>query len=159
MSILIGFLFHLEYPKALFWTNFTSLVCKWHRWKPLSYSYFNFADDHTIVRYTRSFEEHQVLQNDLDKIHLWILKSNLPLNASKCVIVYFSRSSGHILYDYNLGGFKDKVVNDFKLLGSVFNSFTTFSSQVDSVCKKFLNLSGFRIRISQCVTFLLFNIS
>ena len=54
------------------------------------------------------------------------------------LLFIFSRPSGHSLFDYNLGGFKIKVLNDFKLLGVVFNSSLSFSSHVDSVCNKFL---------------------
>ena len=107
----------------------------------LSSPLFQFADDHSIVRCIRSFQDHQALQNYLDKIHLWTLKNNRPPNASKCAVVNFSRSSSHSLY--NLGGFKIKVANDFKLLGVVFNSSLSFSSHVDSVCKKSFSLDWF----------------
>ena len=117
----------------------------------LSSLLFQFADDHSIVRCIRSFQDHQALQNYLDKIHLWTLKNNLPPNASKCAVINFSRSSGHSLY--NLGGFEIKVVNDFKLLGVVFNSSLSFSSYVDSVCKKVSRLTGFCIRISWYMNF------
>ena len=49
----------------------------------LSSPLFQFADDHTIVRCIRIVKDQVALQRDLDKIHLWTLVNNLPLNASK----------------------------------------------------------------------------
>ena len=121
----------------------------------LSSPLFQFADDHTVVRCIRSLKDHQTLQKDLDMIHLWTLKNNLPLNASKCAVVHFSRSRDQSLFDldYNLGGSIIKVVDDFKLLGVVFNSSLSFSHHVDSVCKKVSRLAGFCIRISRHMHF------
>ena len=114
----------------------------------LSSPLFQFADDHTIVRCIRTVEGQVALQRDLDKIHLWTLDNNLPLNASKCAVVHFSRSRVYSPFNYNLDGTLIKVVGDFKLLGVVFSSSLSFSSNVDALCKKISRLTGFVTRIS-----------
>lgn len=120
----------------------------------LSSSLFRFADDHTIVRCIRSHSDRVILQNDLDKVHHWTVVNNLPLNASKCAVVHFSRSTAlGPVTTYFLGGVPIKVVDDFKLLGVTFSSSLSFSSHVDAVCKKISRLTGFVIRISKHMHF------
>lgn len=93
-------------------------------------------------------EDHETLQQDLDKIHFWTICNNLPLNASKCAVVHFSSSRKHSLFDYNLGGVP-MVVSTFKLLGVILSSSLSVTSHVDKVCKKVSRLTGFVIRISR----------
>ena len=120
----------------------------------LSSPLFRFADDHTAVRCIRSHRDRVVLQKDLDRIHDWTVVNNLPLNASKCAVVHFSRSKAFgPVTTYFLGGVPIKVVDNFKLLGIVFSSSLSFSSHVDVVCRKVSRLTGFVIRISRHMHF------
>jgi hypothetical protein len=115
----------------------------------LSSPLFQFADDHSLVRCIKTIDDQLFLQKDLDRIFQWTVKNNLPLNASKCAVVQFSRSKDFLKFSYKLGSCTLNVVDDFKLLGVVFNSSLSFATHIDEVCRKVARLTGFVIRLSR----------
>ena len=110
---------------------------------------FQFADDHSMVRSIRTYDDQVSLQEDLDRIYQWSVANELPLNASKCAVVHFSRSKELMDFSYKLGDRILDVVDNFKLLGVVFNSSLSFATHVDEICRKVSRLTGFVIRTSR----------
>ena len=51
-----------------------------------------FADDTAIYLAVSSLEVAQILQQDLDHLHLWELDWDMEFNPSKCVIIHITRS-------------------------------------------------------------------
>ena len=115
----------------------------------LSSSLFQFADDHTLVRSIKSSDDNLSLQKDLDIIYQWTITNKLPLNASKCAVVHFTRCKDFMKFSYKLGSCTLNVVDDFKLLGVVFSSSLSFTTHVDEICRKVARLTGFVIRLSR----------
>ena len=51
-----------------------------------------FADDTAIYLAVSSLEDAQILQQDLDHLHLWELDWDMEFNPSKCVVIHITRS-------------------------------------------------------------------
>ena len=49
-----------------------------------------FADDTAIYLAVSSLEDAQILQQDLDHLHLWELDWDMEFNPSKCVVIHMS---------------------------------------------------------------------
>ena len=60
------------------WPFFSVLsICRW---------------SYNCSMHKKNSKDHQSLESDLHKIHLWTVKNKPPLHASKCTVVHFSRS-------------------------------------------------------------------
>ena len=74
-----------------------------------------FADDTAIYLAVSSLEDAQILQQDLDHLHLWELDWDTEFNPSKCVVIHITRSRTPVQSQYLLQG---QVLESFA--GSIY---------------------------------------
>ena len=111
-AILIGFLFHPGVPQGSVLGPILGLFVYDINENPSSHL-FQFADDHTFYDTLDLLMIIKLCKMILIKFIFGLSRTRDPLYFSKCAVFYFSRSSGHSLFDYNLDGFKIKVIKDF----------------------------------------------
>ena len=76
-----------------------------------------FADDTAIYLAVSSLEDAQILQQDLDHLHLWELDWDMEFNPSKCVVIHITRSRTPVPSQYLLHGQVLESVAGSKYLG------------------------------------------
>ena len=93
-----------------------------------------YADDSTYEGVVEDKLTHQLVQNDLDKIHQWAEANNMILNPQKCQIIRFGKTKYHApLY---LNGVEIPETKQAKLLGVTFESSLKFPTHTRDVVKK-----------------------
>ena len=70
-----------------------------------------FADDSVLHRQISSFEDCQLLQNDLVSVRQWCDASQIQLNEKKCRVLHVTRQTHPLNQDYSLDSKKLEVVN------------------------------------------------
>ena len=63
-----------------------------------------FADDTAIYLTVSSLQCAQILQQDLDQLHEWILQWDMEFNPSKCVVIHVTRAKTPVPSKYLLHG-------------------------------------------------------
>ena len=76
-----------------------------------------FADDTAIYLAVSNLEDAQILQQDLDHLHLWELDWDMEFNPSKCVVIHITRSRTPVPSQYLLHGQVLESVAGSKYLG------------------------------------------
>lgn len=76
-----------------------------------------FVDDCIVYRSIKSADDHQPLQNDLDRINNWCKTWLMTLNISKCKIISFTRKSVRSLFPYNINNNTLARTTWYKYLG------------------------------------------
>ena len=81
-----------------------------------------FADDCTIYREVSKQTECEMLQKNLNTLHLWIQKWQLSLNASKCKAMRFTNKRKINHYMYHLNNTPLEWYESYKYLGVILNN-------------------------------------
>ena len=92
-----------------------------------------FADDCLLYRQIRSQRDHQILQDDLNKLEKWAETWGMTFNASKCTILSINTKSSHfyMLQDQIL-----KQVPEHPYLGIILNEKLSWSPHVAKTARK-----------------------
>jgi ribonuclease P/MRP protein subunit RPP40 len=81
-----------------------------------------YADDLTLYRLVKNFEDETNLQNDLNSIFLWSVNNGMSLNVNKCKFMDVTLSSLKRFGKYGINGIPLEHADHIKMLG-VFVSF------------------------------------
>ena len=80
-----------------------------------------------------SLEDTQILQQDLDQLHLWELDWDMEFNPSKCVEIHITRTRTQVPSQYLLHGQVLESVAGSKYLGVELSSNLSFSSHIQNI--------------------------
>ena len=102
-----------------------------------------FADDCIIYRHIRTDVDHQILQNDLDKLADWEKRWGMDFHPKKCSVLRVTRSRSPKLNDYMLKGITLQLDKTTKYLGVDLQSNLSWNSHLNRVSKKANSMLGF----------------
>lgn len=115
-------------------------------------NYLLFADDLKIYIRIDNIINCLDLQNDINKIHNWSDKNELPLNIGKCNILTFTRKKDPIIYDYKITDISLTRADTIRDLGIMFDSQLTFNNHIFSLVNKATKMYGFIVRNTRYFT-------
>lgn len=112
---------------------------------------YNFyADDIKIFLEINREEDHQKLQQALDRLAIFATDNGLSLNVSKCFIVSYTRRTKRFMCNnYSIGDHVLERKNEIKDLGVIFDSACTFNAHIDATCRRSKRALGFILRNSK----------
>ena len=115
-----------------------------------------YADD-TVIYYSAAILKsvQTVVQDDMDKIALWMVDNELLLNESKTKTLLFGtrqKLGEGADFDININGTKLEQVYSFKYLGMTLDYQLNWKEQVESVSMKISNRLKLLSRIRSCLT-------
>ena len=102
-----------------------------------------FADDTAIYLAVSNLEDAQILQQDLDHLHLWELDWDMEFNPSKCVVIHITRSRTPVPSQYLLHGQVLESVAGSKYLGVEISSNLSFNSHIQNITTSASRSLGF----------------
>lgn len=115
----------------------------------LDVCYLLYADDLKLYISIKSEHDCLRLQHNLVLLNTWCVYNHLPLNATKCNVMSFSRKLDPLIFNYNL----DNSVLDrpefVKDLGVIFDSKLTFSKHIEECVAGAYKCLGFILRNSR----------
>ena len=104
-----------------------------------------YADDTVLYRPIFSVQDEIILQSDLNSTGNWSTVNNLPLNASKCVVMHITRpqSQSPVTVKYYIDDTPLETVSTHKHLGITLSSNLDWGPHIDDVTSKSKRLLGF----------------
>ena len=102
-----------------------------------------FADDTAIYLAVSNLEDAQILQQDLDHLHLWELDWDMEFNPSKCVVIHITRSRTPVPSQYLLHGRVLESVAGSKYLGVEISSNLSFNGHIQNITTSASRSLGF----------------
>lgn len=114
----------------------------------LRVNYLIYADDLKLLCKIDNVSDCQKLQSALEAIDNWCSCNNLPLNASKCNVMTFTRKTSPLTFAYKLG---DSILcrpSYVKDLGVIFDPKLSFTKHIETVASSAFKCLGFIIRNS-----------
>ena len=99
--------------------------------------------DTVIYLAVSSLEDAQILQQDLDHLHLWELDWDMKFNPSKCVVIHITRSRTPVQSQYLLHGQVLESVAGTKYLGVEISNNLSFNSDIQNVTTSASQSLGF----------------
>jgi len=93
-----------------------------------------FADDTKLFGPVRVEDEVQKLRDDLDCLHDWSDRWQLPFNKDKCKVVHYGRNNP--VAQYAMDGTIMESLEAEKDLGVVFDAKLNFSEHIRAACRK-----------------------
>ena len=102
-----------------------------------------FADDTAICLAVSNLEDAQILQQDLDHLHLWELDCDMEFNPSKCLVIHITRSRTPVPSQYLLHGQVLESVAGSKYLGVEISSNLSFNGHIQNITTSASRFLGF----------------
>ena len=96
-----------------------------------------FAEDCLIYRRILTPADHQILQEDLQKLSAWAEKWKMKFNISKCCIMQLSSHKSE--FSYSLSGQDLKIVEQHPYQGVIIDHQLSWTPHVDYVRGKVMN--------------------
>jgi hypothetical protein len=107
-----------------------------------------FADDCLLYREIHSFNDHTILQQDLQNLEAWATNWGMRFNAKKCYVMPTKQQSP---YFYRLDGEILKSVDHNPYLGVEISADLKWSTHISQKCKKASSILGFlRRNLGNC---------
>ncbi len=106
---------------------------------------FLYADDAKIYKHIKSFEDHNILQDNITNVQLWMDKWLMELNVDKCKVVSFGRHiNENWNYHLNNNGIDIDLerLDKIKDLGVNFDSLLTFKDHIHEKINKANSMLG-----------------
>ena len=108
-----------------------------------------YADDVLMFRSIKDLSDHQVLQNDLNKLAHWFSIWQKPFNLSVSISV--TNKSSPLVYRYKLNDYELQRVPSAKYLGITISSNLSWSTHISGVIGRANSaLSFFQRNFGQC---------
>ena len=107
-----------------------------------------YADDTKIWRKINVWEDHEILQQDINALHKWSIDNKMKFHPKKCKVVPVSPPDKALqdlfnkifplrnIYFYNLGGVQLEFVKEEKDLGVIVTSKLSWEEQVEALLSK-----------------------
>ena len=89
-----------------------------------------FADDCIIYRTINSPEDHEIMQQDLNQLSMWVKTWQIEFNVSKCNILRVSNLHTTSNFAYTLYNTKLKSVKEHKYLGIWINEKLSWQTHI-----------------------------
>jgi len=90
-----------------------------------------FADDIKLGRSINDLVDYEILQDDLNKLHMWSTKWGLEFNTNKCKVVHFGRK--RMNYDFMINGITLEYVSEYKDLGILVDQKLKFRNHIGKI--------------------------
>lgn len=116
-----------------------------------------FADDTVIFHSSDNFNNSfNVLQTDLDRLHVWCRKNLLEVNASKTKVAFFTskhlNSTTKPYKKLTLGHTDLDYVNEYKYLGVTIDTSLTFKKHISIIIKSITHKAYQLQKIRNCLS-------
>jgi hypothetical protein len=108
---------------------------------PIPNIYF-FADDIKIFRAVDSLQDCYLLQSDIDSVQGWCTANCMKLNIGKTRVIYFSRKTNALIYDYKLCQSSITRSHSIKDLGVYTDNKLHFHDHVNFIFSQSTRLLG-----------------
>jgi hypothetical protein len=109
----------------------------------INYSkYLLFTDDIKIFHVIKSPNDCNRLQSDIDFVQGWCTANFMKLNINKTRVIFFSRKTNTLIYDYKLCQSSITRTNSIKDLGVFIDSKLRFHDYVDCIFSQCIKLLG-----------------
>ena len=109
-----------------------------------------YADDLKIFKEIRKQEDARILQENIERLAVYVLENHLALNVKKCVVASYTKNMcGFFFYQYNINGETLDRQNPLRDLGILYDGKLNFNAHVDAVCKKAKQMLGFIMRVGK----------
>ncbi|XP_063891046.1 uncharacterized protein LOC135116957 [Helicoverpa armigera] len=105
-----------------------------------------FADDLKLSCVVRDVTDHEVLQENIDKVTKWSKENKLYFNVSKCSVMSFTRARNPRHHRYEMEGEPLKRVEEVRDLGVCFSTDLNFRKHVVTICSRAYRNLGFILR-------------
>ena len=102
-----------------------------------------FTDDCLIYRPILTAADHQILQEDLQRLSAWADKWKMKFNINKCCIMQLSKHQHISEFLYSMSGQVLNIVEQHSYLGVIIDHKLSWRPHVDYVCGKTMKLIGF----------------
>ena len=102
-----------------------------------------FADDCLIYRVIHSPDDHNILQNDLDKLTDWAEEWQMEFNVAKCNIMQITTRLNISKFNYTMYTIPLQIVNQHKYLGVCLDHKMSWQPHINQICAKTNRLIGF----------------
>lgn len=109
-----------------------------------------YADDLKFFKKINSLQDVLVMQENLERLDLYVRQNNLSLNRKKCVVTSFSRKISNLTkFNYNIKGFVIRRKETMRDLGVTYDTKLTFNEHVETVGCKARRMLGFIMRVGK----------
>ena len=95
-----------------------------------------FADDSLVFREIRGPHDHEILQEDLEKLHQWSETWHMSFNIKKCAVMTITKQTKPSLHNYGMNGETVPRVNSHDYLGVTITSNLSWNDQCNKVHAK-----------------------
>ena len=102
-----------------------------------------FADDALLYRPIHSFDDHLILQEDLNALESWAKRWDMQFNPSKCFTMSAKRNGADSVFFYTIYNQILKCVATQTYLGVLFSDNLSFSNHIGKMCSKTSRTLGF----------------
>lgn len=106
-----------------------------------------FADDLKLVHKIKQESDHNILQQDIDRVVEWSRSNKMYFNVAKCSVLSFTRARDPSHYQYCMDGIQLQRVSEVKDLGVSFTADLNFRKHTTDVCKKAYRNLGLVLRL------------
>ena len=110
-----------------------------------------YADDLKVFRAVTDVSDSELLQSDLNRLHLWSQTWHITLNPAKCFHLRVSLKSKPLPVRFSIDGTQLTHVTSMRDLGVIVDSKLNFSDHIDSIVKRGNRALGLLIRSLQGV--------
>lgn len=94
-----------------------------------------YADSAKLYKYIKHEDDASKLQEDLNKINVWINEWLLSLNIQKCKVISIGRNAS-VNYQYRIDDKKFEKMNGIKDLRVIFDSKLKFTAHINKKLNK-----------------------
>ena len=105
-----------------------------------------YADDMLLYKAISNESDYQSLQQDIDKLQVWVDNARLSLNPGKCKCMVISRKRAISSVTLTLGESTLEQVNTFKYLGIILSSNLSWTHHIEHIAAKAKKLIGLLYR-------------
>ena len=105
-----------------------------------------FANDCLIYHPIHSFDDHKILQSDLDSLSLWADIWQMEFNVKKCCIMQISALHSTSSFPYKMYEIPLQFVKNHHYLGILLDNKLSWTPHINSLCSKVNCLLGFLCR-------------
>lgn len=111
-----------------------------------------YADDMKLFANIRNSNDCLRLQSNLNRLNTWCMNNGLLLNAVKCNVLTFTKSSKGIMFNYEINNVSLTRPDMFKDLGVLFDSELSFIPHMNYMVQQSFKTLGFICRTGRVFT-------
>ena len=110
-----------------------------------------YADDVLIMRSIITPNDHQILQNDLTKLDVWLATWQMPFNLAKCEHLTVTNKPHPSIYHYKINDYTIQKVESIKYLGLTISHNLSWLPHIFKISGKVNSVQAFfRRNLAHC---------